>query len=165
MAEKKKVRVPIIRMEQLEDAIYDMTIEEKEMAAAAKAGQFLSLYLDDESRLLPRPISICGIDKEAGTISVNPDAPVKTRYTSYYSVEEDRYLGYEASAAIVDHYLYTSENGGLFHCIDLNTMELVWAQDTKDDSNSSPVFEWSEDGEGYLYTAPSLHWTPPAISS
>ena len=47
MAEKKKVRVPIIRMEQLEDAIYDMTIEEKEMAAAAKAGQFLSLYLDD----------------------------------------------------------------------------------------------------------------------
>ena len=68
MAEKKKVRVPIIHMEQLEDAIYDMTIEEKEMAAAAKAGQFLSLYLDDESRLLPRPISICGIDKEAGTI-------------------------------------------------------------------------------------------------
>ena len=59
----------------------------------------------------------------------------------------------------MDHYLFTSENGGLFHCIDLNTMELVWAQDTKDDSNSSPVFEWSEDGEGYLYTAPSLHWT------
>ena len=68
VSEKKKVRVPIIRMEQLEEAIYDMTIEEKEMAAATKAGQFLSLYLDDESRLLPRPISICGIDKEAGTI-------------------------------------------------------------------------------------------------
>ena len=98
-------------------------------------------------------------DKEAGTISVNPDAPVKTRYTSYYSVEEKRYLGYEASAAIVDHYLFTSENGGLFQCIDLNSMELVWAQDTKDDSNSSPVFEWGEDGEGYIYTAPSLHWT------
>ena len=98
-------------------------------------------------------------DKEAGTISVNPDDPVKTRYTSYYSVEEKRYLGYEASAAIVDHYLFTSENGGLFQCVDLNTMELVWAQDTKDDSNSSPVFEWDENGQGYLYTAPSLHWT------
>lgn len=98
-------------------------------------------------------------DKEAGTISVNPDTPVKTRYTSYYSEEEDRYLGYEASASIVDHYLFTSENGGLFQCIDLNTMELVWAQDTKDDSNSSPVFEWGENGEGYIYTAPSLHWT------
>ena len=98
-------------------------------------------------------------DEEAGTIAVNPDDPVKTRYTSYYSEEEDRYLGYEASASIVDHYLFTSENGGLFQCIDLNSMELIWAQDTKDDSNSSPVFEWGEDGNGYIYTAPSLHWT------
>ena len=98
-------------------------------------------------------------DKEAGTISVNPDEPVKTRYTSWYSEEDDRYLGYEASAAVVDHYLFTSENGGLFQCVDLNTMELVWAQDTKDDSNSSPLFEWDSDGNGYIYTAPSLHWT------
>ena len=98
-------------------------------------------------------------DKEAGTISVNPDEPVKTRYTSWYSEEDDRYLGYEASAAVVDHYLFTSENGGLFQCVDLNTMELIWAQDTKDDSNSSPLFEWDSDGNGYIYTAPSLHWT------
>lgn len=98
-------------------------------------------------------------DKEAGTISVSPDEMVKTRYTSTYSEEEDRYLGYEPSASIVDHYLYISENGGLFFCIDLNTMELVWAQDTKDDSNSSPLFEWDENGNGYIYTAPSLHWT------
>ena len=97
-------------------------------------------------------------DKEAGTISVEPDAPVKIRYTSAYS-ESGRYLGYESSVSIVDHFLYVSENGGLFHCIDLNTMELVWAQDTKDDSNSSPVFEWGKDGNGYIYTAPSLHWT------
>jgi len=98
-------------------------------------------------------------DPEAGTISVAPDVPVKTRYTSTYSRDEKRYLGYEASPVIVDHYLFTSENGGLFQCVDLNTMELVWAQDTKDDSNSSPLFEWGEDGNGYLYTAPSLHWT------
>ena len=97
-------------------------------------------------------------DKEAGTISVNPDASVKTRYASSYS-ESGRYIGYESSVSIVDNYLYVSENGGLFQCVDLNTMELVWAQDTKDDSNSSPVFEWGEDGNGYIYTAPSLHWT------
>ncbi len=97
-------------------------------------------------------------DKAAGTISVNPDTPVKTRYTSDYT-KEGRYEGYESSASIVDNYLYVSENGGLFYCVDLNTMELVWAQDTKDDSNSSPVFEWGEDGNGYIYTAPSLHWT------
>ena len=97
-------------------------------------------------------------DKAAGTISVSPDAPVKTRYSSSYS-ESGRYLGYESSVSIVDNFLYVSENGGLLQCIDLNTMELVWAQDTKDDSNASPVFEWGEDGNGYIYTAPSLHWT------
>ena len=97
-------------------------------------------------------------DKTAGTLSVNPDTPVKTRYTSDYT-KAGRYEGYESSASIVENYLYVSENGGLFYCVDLNTMELVWAQDTKDDSNSSPVFEWGEDGNGYIYTAPSLHWT------
>ena len=97
-------------------------------------------------------------DKEAGTISVNPGTPVKTHYSSTYS-KAGRYVGYESSVSVVDNYLYVSENGGLFYCVDLNTMDLVWAQDTKDDSNSSPVFEWGEDGNGYVYTAPSLHWT------
>ena len=98
-------------------------------------------------------------DKEKGTISVKPDTPVKSRYTSYYSEQEERYLGYQASAAIVDHYWFNAENGGLLQCVDLNTMNLVWAQDLQDDSNSSPVFEWEEDGSGVLYAASSLHWT------
>ena len=38
-------------------------------------------------------------------------------------------------------------------------MSLVWAQDTRDDSNSTPVFEWAGLDGGYIYTAPSLHWT------
>lgn len=97
-------------------------------------------------------------DKAAGTISVNPSNVVKTRYSSDYS-RSGRYLGYESSASIVGNYLYVSENSGLVYCVDVNTMELIWAQDTKDDSNSSPVFEWGSDGSGYIYTAPSLHWT------
>ena len=64
----KKVRVPVVRMEQLEEGIYDLIIREEEIAALAKPGQFLSLYLEDSSRLLPRPISICGINKEEHTI-------------------------------------------------------------------------------------------------
>ncbi len=98
-------------------------------------------------------------DKEAGIFTIDPETPVKSKYTSSYSVKEKRYLGYESSACIVENYLYASENGGLMHCIDLNTMELMWAQDTKDDSNSSPLFDWGADGNGYIYTAPSLHWT------
>ncbi len=99
-------------------------------------------------------------DAEAGSISVNPEEIVKFRYNTSRSGGGKYWLGFEPSAVIVDRYLYISENGGMFFCIDLDTMELVWAQDTDDDSNSTPVFEWDESGEtGYIYTAPSLHWT------
>ena len=35
-------------------------------------------------------------------------------------------------------------------CLDLNTLQLVWVQDTLDDSNSTPVLE-IEKGHLYLY--------------
>lgn len=97
-------------------------------------------------------------DPTTGTISIDPEATARIRYTSDYS-QSGRYLGMESSASIVGSYLYISENSGLVFCMDLNTMELIWAQDTLDDSNSSPVFEWGDDGSGAIYTAPSLHWT------
>ena len=48
--------------------IYDLTLQTKEIAKAAKAGQFVSVYCNDPSKLLPRPISLGGIDRQAGTI-------------------------------------------------------------------------------------------------
>ena len=98
-------------------------------------------------------------DAEAGTLSVNPSDMVVTRYDTGRSSKENYWYGYEASVDIVGSYLYVSENGGMFFCVDLNTMELVWAQDTRDDSNCSPVFERNGEDGGYVYTAPSLHWT------
>ena len=98
-------------------------------------------------------------DKAAGTISVAPGDIVKTRYAAGRSNANTYWYGYEPSCVIVENYLYVAENGGLFFCVDLNTMELVWAQDTKDDNNSTPVFEQISETEGYIYTAPSLHWT------
>ncbi len=98
-------------------------------------------------------------DKSAGTLTMAPEEIVKTRYATKWSNNNTYWVGYEPSAVIVDRYLYISENGGMFFCIDLDTMRLVWAQDTKDDSNSTPVFEWDGLDGGYIYTAPSLHWT------
>ncbi len=99
-------------------------------------------------------------DKAAGMISVDPELTARTRYTSERSNADTYWLGYESSISVVDRYAYLSENGGMFYCIDLDTMELVWAQDTKDDSNSTPVIEYdAETGRAYIYTAPSLHWT------
>ena len=97
--------------------------------------------------------------KSAGTLTMEPNEIVKTRYSTKRSNKSTYWVGYEPSAVIVDRYLYISENGGMFFCIDLDTMTLVWAQDTRDDSNSTPVFEWNGLDGGYIYTAPSLHWT------
>lgn len=95
-------------------------------------------------------------DPEAGTISVTPEEPVKTRYTSLYS-EDGRYVGYESSPVIADHFLYNGENGGLLYCVDLNTMELIWAQDLGDEVDATPLFQWEADGRGSLYAGSSLN--------
>lgn len=65
---KIKMTANIIRQEMIATDIYSMIIEAKEIAEQAKPGQFVDLYSADGSKLLPRPISLCGIDKEAGTL-------------------------------------------------------------------------------------------------
>lgn len=67
---KKQTAAEIIRQTSLADGIFDMTLKAEEIAKEAKAGQFLSVYLNNQSKLLPRPISICGIDKEEGTLRI-----------------------------------------------------------------------------------------------
>ncbi len=68
MAEKRRVRGRIIRKEEISPGIFDMWLSAGEIAVSAAAGQFVSLYSEDESRLLPRPISICEIDKKEGAV-------------------------------------------------------------------------------------------------
>lgn len=94
-------------------------------------------------------------DKAAGTISMKLDVASKTRYNTSLG----RTLGFESSPIIVGSYLYAGDNSGMFFCVDLNTMELVWAQEIHDDLNATPVFEWGDDGKGYLYLATSLEFS------
>ncbi len=63
-----KEKVTILSQKEIADNIFDMVIAFKAAASAAVPGQFMDLYCNDGTKLLPRPISICGIDKEAGTI-------------------------------------------------------------------------------------------------
>lgn len=49
--------------------IYDMWIETG-LAQMAKPGQFISVYPKNQSTLLPRPISICAIDKEKNRLRI-----------------------------------------------------------------------------------------------
>lgn len=60
---KVKTTAKVVSQEALAADIYSMWIEAPEIAAAAKPGQFFSVYTKDAGRLLPRPISICETDK------------------------------------------------------------------------------------------------------
>ncbi len=63
-----KITVKVLKQEQLGTDVFSMVLSASEIAKEAKAGQFVALYTKDGSKLLPRPISICEIDKDAGTI-------------------------------------------------------------------------------------------------
>lgn len=63
MAEKYKEQAVIIRQEEISYGIYSVWLKTDKIAEQAKPGQFLSVYCHEGSRLLPRPISICEIDK------------------------------------------------------------------------------------------------------
>jgi len=47
---------------QLTDDIFDIRFKDSEIAGAAIPGQFINLYPNDKSHLLPRPISICEVN-------------------------------------------------------------------------------------------------------
>ena len=59
----------VISNTKIASSVYSMVIETS-VAANAKAGQFISMYTGDESKILPRPISICQINNRAMTIRV-----------------------------------------------------------------------------------------------
>ncbi len=65
---KLKMTAQVVSQECLATDVYSLVLKADEIANQAVAGQFVSVYSKDGSKLLPRPISLCGIDKEAGTI-------------------------------------------------------------------------------------------------
>ncbi len=70
MAEIKKVTATVGENTVLAPGICSMWLEGTDFADRAVPGQFLSVYCEDKSRLLPRPISICEIDREGGRLRI-----------------------------------------------------------------------------------------------
>ena len=67
---KLKMTSKIISQEMISPDIYSMWLSAGEIAGQAVPGQFISLYCEDSGRILPRPISICEIDKEKGALRI-----------------------------------------------------------------------------------------------
>lgn len=70
MAKVSKTMATVVSQECIADEIYSLWLMETEIAKQAKTGQFVSLYTKNGSKLLPRPISICEIDREKGCFRI-----------------------------------------------------------------------------------------------
>ena len=66
---KQKQNATVFSQKEIAPQIFDMWIETS-LADEAKPGQFICIYPKDKSTLLPRPISICEVDRERGLLRV-----------------------------------------------------------------------------------------------
>lgn len=64
----QRIKARILSQKRIATDIYSMVFAAPEIASQARAGQFVSLYSRDGAKLMPRPISICEIDKMEGTL-------------------------------------------------------------------------------------------------
>ena len=65
---RKKLQAAVLSQKELIPGIFDLKLSAPAIAEEAQAGQFVNVYCADKSRLLPRPISLAGIDPEKGEI-------------------------------------------------------------------------------------------------
>ncbi len=65
---KYREKAVVTEQREIAQDIYSLWLHAEDIAGEARPGQFVSVYCQDESRILPRPVSICEIDKESGRI-------------------------------------------------------------------------------------------------
>lgn len=65
---KNKLTSKILYNSEICTGIYKMIVSANSIASCSSPGQFVNFYCKDGSRLLPRPISICEINKKEGNL-------------------------------------------------------------------------------------------------
>lgn len=66
---KRKVTSKVISQKEISPAIFDLWLE-TDLAAEARAGQFIGVFPKDKSTLLPRPISICKVREDGKALRI-----------------------------------------------------------------------------------------------
>lgn len=91
---KRKETAVVVQQTCIAPGIYDMWIETG-LAKEARPGQFISIYPEDKSTLLPRPISICEADEEKGRLRIVYRTAGKgtTEFSNYHSNQKIEILG------------------------------------------------------------------------
>ena len=86
-------------------------------------------------------------DLNNAAISVNPE----TSAYAYRSSLKGAKQGIVSSIATYGDYAFFGDLAGSIQCVDLNTMQCVWAVNMDDSVVASVLLECGEDGEVYLY--------------
>lgn len=91
---KEKTLGKVISQKEISKNIFDMWIA-TDLAEQAKPGQFIGVYPKDRSTLLPRPISICEIDKEKQALRIvyRIAGAGTTEFSTYQAGDEVAILG------------------------------------------------------------------------
>ena len=91
---KEKTLGKVISQKEISKNIFDMWIA-TDLADQAKPGQFIGVYPKDKSTILPRPISICEIDKakKALRIVYRIAGAGTTEFSTYQAGDEVAILG------------------------------------------------------------------------
>ena len=91
MSGKKKETTVVVSQTEIATDIYDMWIA-TDLSLHAKPGQFISVYTQDKSTLLPRPISICEVDRENRRIRIVYRVEVRAPQNSQDIMQEHRLI-------------------------------------------------------------------------
>ena len=86
-------------------------------------------------------------DLENAEITVDPQ---ETAY-AYRTNLDDAKQGILSSVAAYGDYIYFGDKAGSIQCVDMNTMQCVWAVDMDDSVLASVSLECGDNGEVYLY--------------
>ena len=91
---KEKTLGKVISQREISKNIFDMWIA-TDLADQAKPGQFIGVYPKDKSTILPRPISICEIDKEKKALRIvyRIAGAGTTEFSTYEAGDEVAILG------------------------------------------------------------------------
>ena len=84
--------------------------------------------------------------------------PVKTVY-GYESSIRNAVQGITGGVASYGDYVYYGDDSGVLQCVDVNTMQPVWAMDLGESMMCTPALETDDDGNVYLYTGTALSRT------
>jgi len=91
-------------------------------------------------------------DTEAIKLTV-PKEPPSQRYKTQARKQDKNKTKIDGSVAMYNHYVYYGDETGVLQCVDINTLQPVWAVMTGDDIDATPALEMESTGTLALYTA------------